>query len=326
MREVTVLTRTTIGLATDARLIENALIRRGIGVSTYFPRGRNADLVGRRLALRAIQLVSPSRKIRANIFVEQIMSTWLPLADFNLFVPNQEWCRPEALAQLDRIDLVLCKTRYAEGIFRRLGHEVAYIGFTSENRRREGIDKDFGKFLHVAGRSLQKGTSTLSKLWSTHPEWPMLTIVTKLPQLVYGQGSANIRVITDTLPTEALTVLQNECGVHLCPSEAEGFGHYICEALGCGAVVVTTDAPPMNELVTHERGILAAFGETKPQALGTNFQVDSTALEAAIERVLALTDSDKSALGQIGRAWFLANKMEFENRLPSIVEGFLKKR
>lgn len=50
--------------------------------------------------------------------------------------------------------------------------------------------------------------------------------------------------------------LQNSHGIHVCVSEREGFGHYINEARAVGALVVTTNHPPMNELITEETGVL----------------------------------------------------------------------
>jgi hypothetical protein len=50
--------------------------------------------------------------------------------------------------------------------------------------------------------------------------------------------------------------MQLESGVHLCVSEREGFGHYLNEARGAAAVVITTEHPPMNELVRPGVGVL----------------------------------------------------------------------
>ena len=62
------------------------------------------------------------------------------------------------------------------------------------------------------------------------------------------------------LDDAALRTLQNSHRFHLCLSEAEGWGHYIAEALSVGAITLTCDAAPMNELVTAERGLLVAAG------------------------------------------------------------------
>lgn len=321
---INLLTRSTIGLTADVRLIESTLQKGGINTTTFFPRGRNIDLLGTRLTLHLANFFRP--RSTANIFVEQIMPGWLSLARENFFIPNQEWCRPETVALLKNIDFVLCKTRYAEGIFQGLGHNAAYIGFTSEDRLRENVKKNYNKFLHVAGRSLQKGTVTLSQVWARHPEWPVLTIITKNPQLVHRNGASNIHVITDMLTDDSVASIQNEYGIHLCPSEAEGFGHYIGEALGCGAIVITTDAPPMNELVTRDRGVLVPFSKQAPQSLGVNFYVDDEALEAAIEKVLTLTTSEKKSLSDAGRSWFLKNKTDFERRFPTVITDCLLKK
>lgn len=317
---VNILTRSTPGLMADAQILGAALNKVGIESPTYYPRARNADLLIRRTQLHIKNLFNKKNTATANLFVEQIMPGWLSHAKTNFFIPNQEWCRDETIQLLHRIDIVLCKTHFAYNIFKNRGFKVLYIGFSSKDRYKNEIIKDYDKFLHVAGRSRQKGTTTLSRVWARHPEWPILTIITRNPDMVQGNGAENIRVITEVLSEEALVAKQNEFGVHLCPSEAEGYGHNIAEALGCAAVVVTTDAPPMNELVSSNRGILVPYSGTKPQSLGNNFYVDAEALELAIEKVINLSVEEKRSLGDTGRTWFINNKAEFEYRLPIIFD------
>jgi len=323
MTAFNILARATPGLSADAAVISAALAAQGHGADIYRSRSRNLDLRAWRLILEAKRLLPGASAPAANIFVERIWPDWLPLAGRNFLVPNQEWCRPADIARLGTVDAILCKTRYAEDIFRRRGLPTAYIGFTSQDRWRDGAEKDHSQFLHMAGRSTQKGTSALIKVWRAHPEWPALTVVTSVPHLARECRAENIRSITRPLAKEDLVALQNRCGVHLCPSEAEGFGHYIGEAMSCGAIVITTDAPPMNELVTPQRGLLAAYKETEPQSLGTNFYVDGSALEAAVERTLRLTTAERANMSRAAREWFLTNKREFESRLPRVVASLL---
>ena len=58
-------------------------------------------------------------------------------------------------------------------------------------------------------------------------------------------SASNLAVKSRRLSETCLKVLQNECGVHLAPSEVERFGHSIGEALSCGAILITSNAPPM---------------------------------------------------------------------------------
>jgi len=322
MHDVSVLTRDTIGLRHDTRVIGSALAAAGITLKAYFPRRRNLDLLFCRMLLTLFSTFSfqKRRRPQVNIFIEQIMPGWLPHADCNILIPHQEWCRPETQVLLKRIDHVLCKTRYAEEIFCALGYKTSFVGFSSEDRFLKDVSKNFDKFLHVAGRSQQKGTRVISQVWAMHPEWPELTIVTRNPQLVeYGHECRNIRVVTDVLSNSALVAMQNEFGVHLCLSEAEGFGHYICEAMSCGAIVVATNAPPMNELVTPERGVLVDFCETRTQSLGTNFYAAPESLEKVIDRLLSMGYEEKTKLSKAAREWFLVNDENFKHRFPGVL-------
>ncbi len=175
--------------------------------------------------------------------------------------------------------------------------------------------------LHLAGRSRQKGTAAIVALWAAHPEWPTLTIV-QHPERATVIDLPNVRWIVNYIADDDLTDLQNRHGIHLQPSEVEGFGHTIGEGMSCGAVVVTTDAPPMNELVTPERGLLAAWRESEPMRLGTAYRVDPADLARRVIEALGLDDTAHDRLGAAARAWYENNDRFFRRRLPEVLNDF----
>ncbi|KAJ3240543.1 hypothetical protein HDU81_003427 [Chytriomyces hyalinus] len=112
----------------------------------------------------------------------------------------------------------------------------------------------FNKFYHAFGQSGRKNTPAVVECWLNHSNWPNLTVigdhaVESYSARILATNATNIQVF-DRLPTEKLQELQASHGVHLCPSNQEGYGHYINEARTLGAVVVTTHHPPMDEFVT----------------------------------------------------------------------------
>ena len=86
---------------------------------------------------------------------------------------------------------------------------------------------------------------------------------------------------------------QNECGVHLAPSEVEGFGHTIGEALSCGAILITSNAPPMNEVVGSSGAFLVDVESSEPMGHGMRYKVSRSSLEAAVEAVMRLTPEQR---------------------------------
>ena len=237
-------------------------------------------------------------------------------------VPNQERFPHRHISRLKKVDVVLCKTKHAQQVFSDLGCETEYIGFTSIDRNLAEIQPDYDRFFHLAGRSTLKGTDVVLEAWSRHPQWPILTLVQSgksAPKSV----PANVNLITDYLSDSDLQRLQNEHGVHLCPSQSEGWGHYIVEAMSCSALTITTDGPPMNELVTADRGILVPWATSQPRHLGTNWIVNAEAIEAAVDQSLQTPASEKAAIGAKARAWYESNDTEFRQRFSGTIRQLL---
>ena len=135
-----------------------------------------------------------------------------------------------------------------------------------------------------------------------------------------GSVPANVTLLSGYLDDGELKRLQNTCGIHLCPSRSEGWGHHIVEAMSCGAVVVTTDAPPMNEHVTAGCGLAVRAGRSRPRHLGYEFFIDRDALEAAIAGLVSGPADFAQSIGAGARARFEEIDRNFAARLGAVFD------
>lgn len=255
-------------------------------------------------------------KVDLNIFFETINPRWLNLAAVNWFIPNPEWY--DQSLPLDQIDLILCRTREVERVFNALNQRTSYIGFSSRDCLCEGIEKDYNLCLHVAGGSHYKGTKAILKAWEGRGELPHLTLLTHLP--IHCHVQPNVEWIRERLQLPDLRIYQNSCGIHLCPSETEGFGHYLMEAMSTGAIVITTDAPPMNEFIEDER-CLVPYSRTAQCMLATRYFVDPEELVKRIENLMALPAEELKRIGNDNRARYLKKSEEFHSYLKQLMDN-----
>ena len=310
--QIRIIARTNgVGIDRDVALVSDAL--RAVGMDVELSHCRAISPLRR--------FTSSRRVVDANIFVERVFPRWLSSASVNLLIPNQERFPKRHLQQLKHIDAVLCKSRHAEAIFRNYAN-TCFIGFSSKCIYNPAIEKDFLSFFHLAGRSTLKGTETVLSLWEKHPEWPGLTLVQSSGHAP-RRAPENVQLVPRFVSDDELAAIMNRHGVHLCPSRSEGWGHYITEALACGSVVLTTDAPPMNELIDPSRGILIPYTATRPRHLGTSYLADPSALEAAISTVVKMPLERKMEFATSGRDWYLDNDLRFRNQLPQVVASVL---
>lgn len=165
----------TVGLRRDLRVFQEVLRGRDVDLTiTAFDPATGPRL--RRGLRRAVRTVLPGTRYDINIFDEEIEEQWLPLARVNCLIPHQEWLSDHGRALLPRIDVVLCKTHFAQKVFDALGSRTIFTGFTTLDRFDPSVAKDFGACLHLAGSSLQKGSMAVNHAWLKNPSFPMLDL------------------------------------------------------------------------------------------------------------------------------------------------------
>jgi hypothetical protein len=271
------------GLWRDARILEAILVPWGHVVTIHdfrdVERGYDASVT---------------------IHLEVVAPKALWWGDKHIWFPNLDWATKDYLGWTDAFSAVCSKTRHGLSALRGV-KRVIYTGFESEDRRRP-IKKE-RRFFHAWGGSLMKGTRSVLAAFALDgmADYPRTILFGSRP-----------------MPDSEYRREQNRCTFWIQPSACEGFGHILHEGLGCGALVATLDAPPMNELGMakvipcrkYASMRLADLWEARPEAIA----------EAAKE-LWEIPDSELENNSAMAREVFETERIEFRRRLRDVLEN-----
>ena len=323
MRSIQIVAPDHSGMAKDVDVIRSALRGAAHEVSWKQP----PALSRAEKLVRKTRLLDRRRhRFRLNILVQVPFKWCLPDAEVNCLIPNQEWFSSEDVPQLRRVQEVWCKTEAAVEVFRELGCKTRYIGFSGRDLYAPDLDERGDRFercLHVNGSNAWKGTQVLLDTWLRHPEWPHLTVVSRVPVRRPEALPPNVTLIERYLADEELRALVNSCGISVQPTEMEGYGHSLAEAMSAQAVVLVTDGAPMNERVDRTRGVMIAADRQEPHYMGRRYFVTSAAIERAMDEVIGMDKAQLQVLGAAARRSFAAEADAFAGRLRAAVARVL---
>ena len=190
-----------------------------------------------------------------------------------------------------------------------------------------------------------KGTNAVLDCWLSRPDFPPLDIFVdqenydKFMRKIYAeqiqaQPALKITLHTGRVPGSLFGRMMLETAFLLCTSVLEGYGHYINQARANAALIVTTDAPPMNELLSPESAILVPHPshDVEKQLLGGTFTgkhglrgvkgmatyVKGDEICHAIERILAMTPEERQAMGERARKQYVLDTRFFAVRMQEL--------
>jgi glycosyltransferase involved in cell wall biosynthesis len=234
------------------------------------------------------------------IFLENIFDINLYDKDYKkkliIFMPNQELFADGI--KLSIINVILCKSLLAKDMFEsikkteKFSYTCFYTKFTTyipQDLRNLPIIKDENLFICWAGKSPFKNVDILVNVWIKNNGF--LNIDPKIKLIITCYRSCqkqliknllkyhNIKFVKtsgDIFKYKNLTLhnvkLENEeytkyltsANCALCISKKEGYGHYINESRYFSTCILTTNAPPMNELVINNKnGFLVDVNKNK---------------------------------------------------------------
>lgn len=290
-----------VGLSLDVRLLTDLFTEAGHEVTFHDWQTKTMD------------------RVDVAFHLELVSRTLAQCADRNIALLNLEWYPSEWVKYLPAFDQIWAKSAYAMRFCQsRGGKDVRFTGFTGLDLYDPKVKREL-RCMHLRGRSSMKGTELVVRAWEQNADLPPLTIVSKDPVSVPKSLGDRITVV-DSPSDKERNRLMNEASIHVCPSIAEGWGHYITEAMSVGAAVVTTDASPMNEHIRPDWGYLVGVAKTRNhhQAILTYTTPDLIA--QAVRRAAALSPERRRQVGMAARAQFLKRNADFSEVALKLVE------
>lgn len=242
------------------------------------------------------------------------------------------------------INLYICKTKYTENCLNDLISKKkineAKLLFTKhttlpDNLYRHDIKKNYKYFLHSAGKSHFKNTYILIMTWLKYKLPPLVItcylrcfnhMMRKLSEknIKFDLGELkkhNIIFFNYKLKNEKLIFYKNYCGIHICTSEKEGYGHYLNEGRIVKAVIITIDGKPMNEFVKNNiNGYLIPW-ETETvneKNFSLIYTFDTKSLYETIIKVLNTDTKKLKEIGEMGYNFYLTDSEFFIKNIQKI--------
>lgn len=306
------------GLINDARIIRSVLGESAVKIRTVPGQCYEQPKVQND---RALGLMKTSDTA---IFLEHIYeSSELLSYDRRIFIANPEWLLPsdEHRVLAGFVTEFWHKTRSGMELLSAKfpNHVHTYIGFTSLDHSPASIAPDYSAMGHFCGKAMgRRHTQELLNIWAENPQLPQLTVHFhdhRIPDVAGWLQNGNIRLKLGMMLEEDFRQEFAMHGIQLCTSSTEGFGHHINEARAVGALVVTLDAPPMNELIDATSGVLVPYTEASAHHNGFFYKSTQDQLLEAIIKVIGMPTEERASLGKSARQRFVEERKTFSAAL-----------
>jgi hypothetical protein len=223
-----------------------------------------------------------------NVFLEVLNPVLFTYAARNILIPNPEWTYKSWIPYLSSLDEIWCKTEEAVEIFKALHPNVKHIGWTSIAK---GIPekKNFHKAAVITGKNIFRHPQLIVDAYSLAnvkdiklPELHIIYDGTRL-KVDVPETLTNIVLHSTTMKQGEYDALLQECGLAICCSGGEGFGHAVNEAASTGSVLLLNDIPPFKEFGYEAVWVKTEKTVPHPECLGV---IAKTTPEAVVEALV----------------------------------------
>jgi hypothetical protein len=248
-------------------LISNHRKNTGLSKDVDIMRGLLTAVFDTNVEIRLVQYSLPQcQEADVNVFFEVIAPSLFSYAAKNIWIPNHEWTFKTWVPYLNMVNEIWVKTHEAERIFKQLTPtHVRYIGWTSLNKQFPE-KKNYYKAIVPIGKNLYREIDILFKAYLKiqknapidFTRLPFLHIVSS-KELQVPESIADRVLVHSNISDNDYDELLAECGLCICLSRAEGFGHAINESMASGCNLILSSIKPFLEDLVGEVNVGVNF-------------------------------------------------------------------
>lgn len=269
-------------------IIGNLSKNTGVSQDIQILHGMIAHVLGKEAEVRHIPSFYPQcPEAEVNFFIELINPALFMYAAKNIWIPNAEWTYQTWKPYAKMVDEIWVKTKDAVKIFSDWGEcaPVRYIGWSSIDKVMPS-QKNFAKALVPVGNNIWRNPKPIIQAYmqiqSKHPHiWPALPELhivhspTRVPLAEIPEPvQSKIIMHSGFMEEKEYDALVQECGLSICMSAAEGFGHAVNESMSTGCIQLLSPINPFTELSTDAIWVSNKKVTPHPQCLGVLEDVD----------------------------------------------------
>lgn len=301
-------------------------------------RGILTVVFGENIQIFKVNYIQPQcQEADYNFFLEVINPSLFPYARKNIWIPNQEWTYNTWIPYISMVDEVWVKTYEAERLFKEYTPNVKFIGWTSIDKvyNPETDKKNYSKAIVPIGKNIYRNPKPIfqaymrikesdSALYSKLPTLHVVYSPTHLVVNVPSEIEDKVNVKSFVLKESDYDDLIKECGLCMCISLTEGFGHAVNEALSAGCNMILSPIPPFKENVVGKSQQGIWYGDVletvkQPDCLGTFIDTSVPSIIQSLKEYCSLSFHDKKNGSLNSRIIYEQNHSKWVEQMKQLI-------
>jgi hypothetical protein len=268
-----------------------------------------------------------------NFFIEVINPALLPYASKNIWIPNMEWTYKTWEPYAKMVDEVWVKTHEAKKILEEWGVSAKYIGWTSIDKIFPE-KKNYHKAIVPVGKNIWRNPRPILQAYMRiakmdkylYKSLPELHVVYRQDFVPLGQSPDEDKIIfhSEPLPEKEYDELLQECGLCICTSAAEGFGHAVNEAMSVGCNLILSPIDAFRELAEEVLWTSNSKVTPHPQCMGNLEDVDVDSIVDALTVYSTAGFQWKKTRTNVVRAEYEARHKAFIERMSDTLKALFQ--